>query len=93
MKTKLLCIIACAAFSSLAAPARADDTQKPETVQEDRKTHTADASVPQKDKEAVHKSPLHESQQDKMKRCNLEAGKKTLHGDERRAFMSSCLKG
>ena len=33
------------------------------------------------------------SQQDKMKYCNVEAGKKELHGDERRAFMSSCLKG
>jgi hypothetical protein len=33
------------------------------------------------------------SQQNKMKYCNVEAGRKELHGDERRAFMSSCLKG
>jgi len=33
------------------------------------------------------------SQQNKMKFCNVEAGRKALHGDERRAFMSSCLKG
>jgi hypothetical protein len=33
------------------------------------------------------------SQQNKMKHCNVEAGRKDLHGDERRAFMSSCLKG
>jgi hypothetical protein len=33
------------------------------------------------------------SQQEKMKTCNVEAGRKDLHGDERRAFMSSCLKG
>jgi Spy/CpxP family protein refolding chaperone len=32
-------------------------------------------------------------QQGKMKICNDEAGRKNLHGDERRAFMSSCLKG
>ena len=32
------------------------------------------------------------SQQNRMKACNVEAGKKELHGDERRAFMSSCLK-
>jgi hypothetical protein len=32
-------------------------------------------------------------QQNKMKACNAEAGKKDLHGDERRAFMSKCLKG
>ncbi len=33
------------------------------------------------------------SQQNRMKACNVEAGKKELRGDERRAFMSSCLKG
>lgn len=33
------------------------------------------------------------SQQNRMKTCNVEAGRKSLHGDERRAFMSSCLKG
>ena len=41
--------------------------------------------------EAVHDG-FH-SQQNKMKHCNVEAGRKELHGDERRAFMSSCLKG
>ena len=29
----------------------------------------------------------------RMRSCNDEAGKKNLHGDERRAFMSACLKG
>ena len=33
------------------------------------------------------------SQQSRMKTCNDEAGRRSLHGDERRAFMSSCLKG
>lgn len=33
------------------------------------------------------------SQQNRMRTCNEEAGRKSLHGDERRAFMSSCLKG
>ena len=32
-------------------------------------------------------------QQNRMKACNVEAGRKELRGDERRAFMSSCLKG
>lgn len=35
----------------------------------------------------------HHTQQEKMKTCNVEAGRRQLHGDERRAFMSSCLKG
>lgn len=32
-------------------------------------------------------------QQQKMKNCNADAKSKDLHGDERRAFMSTCLKG
>ena len=32
------------------------------------------------------------AQQNKMKACNAEAGKKGLKGDERRTFMSECLK-
>lgn len=33
------------------------------------------------------------SQQNRMRTCNEEARSRDLHGDERRAFMSSCLKG
>ena len=33
------------------------------------------------------------SQQNRMKACNDDARSRDLHGDERRAFMSSCLKG
>jgi hypothetical protein len=32
-------------------------------------------------------------QQERMKACNAEAGEKKLSGDERKAFMSTCLKG
>jgi hypothetical protein len=32
-------------------------------------------------------------QQERMKTCNADPKAKTLHGDERKAFMSSCLKG
>ncbi len=32
------------------------------------------------------------AQQDKMKTCNKEAGEKKLKGDERKKFMSDCLK-
>ena len=32
-------------------------------------------------------------QQERMKTCNAEAGEKKLAGDERKAFMSTCLKG
>jgi hypothetical protein len=33
------------------------------------------------------------TQQQRMKHCNAEAKGKALKGDERRSFMSSCLKG
>ena len=33
------------------------------------------------------------TQQQRMKDCNAEAKSKALKGDERRSFMSSCLKG
>ena len=33
------------------------------------------------------------SQQNRMRTCNEDARTRNLHGDERRAFMSSCLKG
>jgi hypothetical protein len=91
VKTKLLCVIAAAAFSSLAAgPAQAEESRKPEAQHED-KTRTAEAEAARK--APAEKAPVHQSQQEKMKTCNVEAGKKNLHGDERRAFMSSCLKG
>jgi hypothetical protein len=31
-------------------------------------------------------------QQNRMRTCNEDAARRDLHGDERRAFMSSCLK-
>ncbi|MDO9292699.1 MAG: PsiF family protein [Hydrogenophaga sp.] len=33
------------------------------------------------------------TQQSKMTSCNAEATAKALKGDERKAFMSTCLKG
>jgi len=33
------------------------------------------------------------SQQEKMKTCNAEASSKKLTGDDRKTFMSTCLKG
>ena len=37
-------------------------------------------------------SPAQAAQQQKMKSCNADAGKKALKGDERKKFMSQCLK-
>jgi hypothetical protein len=40
-----------------------------------------------------HEGGAAHSQQEKMKYCNAEARRRDIHGDERRAFMSSCLRG
>jgi len=40
----------------------------------------------------VHQDRFRASQRDKMKACNQQAGDKALKGDERKAFMSECLK-
>ena len=54
---------------------------------------TAFARCLKADKVARTDSPAQDRQQNKMKACNAEAGRKELKGDERRAFMSNCLKG
>jgi hypothetical protein len=33
------------------------------------------------------------AQQERMKSCNVQASQKDLKGDERKTFMSTCLKG
>jgi hypothetical protein len=38
------------------------------------------------------KSPAQTAQQQKMKLCNQQAKEQKLKGDERKAFMSQCLK-
>jgi hypothetical protein len=38
-------------------------------------------------------SPAQKAQQEKMKTCNAEAKKNGLKSDERKKFMSECLKG
>ena len=80
MKSKITFAALLAAFL-IALPAAAEDVDgKP---QRDPKA-TAEKDAP--------REPAEGSQQHKMKVCNAEAGKKQLKGDERRAFMSSCLK-
>jgi hypothetical protein len=55
------------------------------------KGHDDDGAVR---KEGTHRANAEPgTQQNRMRSCNEEAGRKSLHGDERRAFMSACLKG
>ncbi|APV51016.1 hypothetical protein BWI17_15775 [Betaproteobacteria bacterium GR16-43] len=91
MRPNLILIAAAAAALAFIAPAHAAD-----------KTHAgpeshciADAGSlegEQRDK-AIAECPKPHTQQDKMKYCNATARVKDLHGDERRSYMSTCLKG
>ena len=54
------------------------------------KGHGANAGTHLKEASAI---PDASHPHERMRTCNEEAGKKELHGDERKAFMSACLKG
>jgi hypothetical protein len=86
MKSATTALLAFAALAfAAAAPIHA--TERPATVAE-----AASDAKPAKAEEHETQRPR-TSQQEKMKTCNAEAKVKDLHGDERRAFMSTCLKG
>ena len=44
------------------------------------------------DKGAKPPSPAQQAQRERMKACNADAAKQKLKGDERKTFMSTCLK-
>lgn len=78
MKTQLRHVLACAVVSALSAFPVLAAENAPKAP-----TPPARASV----------APGDESQQDRMRRCNATAKEKALKGDERKAYMSACLKG
>ena len=74
--------IALLALAAAALPAAANDTEaKP-----------APKAVATHEKEGERHEPAEGTQQYKMKVCAGEAHEKGLKGDERRAFMSNCLR-
>ena len=85
MKSIPTALLALAALAFCAAPLHA--SEKPATVAD-----AASDTKPAKGEDHDATRPR-TSQQEKMKTCNAEAKAKDLHGDERRAFMSTCLKG
>ena len=60
---------------------------KSHTNHQDGAPHADKASQPKPDNAGAHGG-----QGEKMKACNQEATAKNLHGDDRRHFMSECLK-
>jgi 3-mercaptopyruvate sulfurtransferase SseA len=87
MNIRILCIAAGAALAlSASTAAFANDGGTRPAAEPERPK----AEAPAKENGNGH---VPGAQQNKMKHCNEEAKKKELKGDERRAFMSSCLKG
>jgi hypothetical protein len=89
MKLRTACVVACTAlalFASSSVLASTDEGAMKVAKEEQPKAVVAA-------KEPAAANPGLSSQQTKMKHCNEEARKKEIKGDERRAFMSSCLKG
>jgi hypothetical protein len=82
VKTKLICLAACAVAALAFAPAAG--AQSNGAGPEEPK-----AEAGARDPGARHAA---ESQQDRMRRCAHEAKEKELKGDERREFMSACLR-
>ena len=100
MKTRLAVLAAAALAASLFAPAAfAEDKERAATCRKEtahlkgEEHDKAYARCLKADHVARTDSPAQDRQQNKMKACNAEAGRKDLKGDERRAFMSHCLKG
>ena len=57
------------------------------------KSDAAAAPAAKAETKATASAAAPAKQQDKMKTCNADAKSKALKGAERKAFMSSCLKG
>jgi hypothetical protein len=84
VNTKLMYLAGCAAAVLALSPLRAGAQDEPGARDEPPK-----ATAPAKEPEARHPG---ESQQDRMRHCAREAKEKELRGDERRTFMSGCLR-
>lgn len=100
MKTRTLVLVGAAAVWCVAVTTALAEGAKTAVAQHDEAACVQAAKKlkgEERDKALAEcEKPVHTghlTQQEKMKVCNVEAGRKQLHGEERRAFMSSCLKG
>lgn len=66
----------------------------PLALAQDKATDAGKKAAPAAEKSAKKEpSEKQKAQQEKMKACGKEAGDKKLKGDERKKFMSGCMKG
>jgi|SRR5687767_4868656 hypothetical protein len=80
--TKFLTVIVAALFAAASVTAIAQDKSKDKPKAEQTKK-----DAPKKEPTAAQKK-----QQERMKQCNMQADEKKLKGDDRKKYMSSCLK-
>jgi hypothetical protein len=80
---KLLSVIVAAMFAAVSASAFAASHVGAQMKDEKK----MEKKAPKKEATAAQKK-----QQERMKECNMQAADKGLKGDERKKFMSSCLK-
>ena len=79
------------AAETKAAPAKAEEKKGAPAKADEKKA--APAKAEKKAKAKKEPSEKQKAQQKKMKDCSKEAGDKKLKGDERKKFMSGCMKG
>lgn len=66
----------------------------PVALAQDKAKDVGKKAAPAAEKSAKKEpSEKQKAQQDKMKACSKEASDKKLKGDERKTFMSGCMKG
>jgi hypothetical protein len=92
--TSLVCALAIPFSASAAVDTKPHETAAASCITEAKalKGEEREKALAKCEKVASNGNGAH-AQQNKMKTCNADAKKKDLHGDERRAFMSKCLKG
>jgi serine protease inhibitor ecotin len=84
--SKLLSLIVAALFAVASMTAMAQE-KKAEKKAEKPKAEKSMKDAPKKEPTAAQKK-----QQERMKECNAQAADKGLKGDDRKKFMSGCLK-
>ena len=84
------------AAPATAAPAKAEEKKAAPATAEEKKAAPAKADEKKVAKKKAPKkepSEKQKAQREKMKGCSKEATDKKLKGDERKKFMSTCMKG
>jgi hypothetical protein len=80
--SKLLSVIVAALFAAASVNA----------IAQEKKGDKPKAEKSMKDSPKKEPTAAQKRQQERMKECNAQAQEKNLKGDERKKFMSSCLK-